>query len=470
MSKKILSLKALGAAAVLGLSSLAIPAPVQAQSLGTVLESIRRDSSQMGQEDQARFEQFKRDRDQQAAELARARSELNASEARGRALSAEFDANQSQIDELANQLELEAGDFGELFGQFKEAAENTRPIIDDSLSSFDYPGRTEALVRVSTASTLPTRADLDALPRAILQEMIAQSEVKTFKAEVANAGDGDTNAEMDLLRIGVFTAATVDGGKFVNVKEVVTPTGDKKLLTMFTKQPTGAFKAGMANLIKAAEAEDTAKIIRAPIDPQKGNLLETFSLTQKTIGDRINDGGEIGLIIIALLIVGLLLAFYKIATLFMMGGSLRKTAKTKRAGKGDPLARIFDTYENYRSQDIETLELKLDEQILRESPRIERFNDILKILAAVAPLLGLLGTVIGMIQTFTSITINGTGDPRQMAGGISTALMTTVMGLIAAIPLLLLHAVSSSMARGNQQILDEQAAGLVAAKAEGGAA
>ena len=466
MSKKILSLKALGAATLLGLSSFAVTAPAQAQSLSTVLDAIERDSTEMSREDQQRFNRFKRDRDQQAAELQRARSELNASEARGRALAAEFDANETQLSDLATQLETEAGDFGELLGQFRQAAEETRPIIDDSLSSFDYPGRTEALSRVATARTLPTRQDLDSLPKAILREMVAQSEVKRFTAEVANAGDGDTNAELELLRIGVFTAATVDGGKFVNVKEVDTPSGKKKLLTMYKKQPTGAFKSGMAKLIRA----DAGEVIRAPIDPQRGKLLETFGLTQKSLNDRIADGGPIGQIIIALLVIGAALAFYKIFTLFTMGGSMRRTAKTKKAGTGNPLARVFDTYENHRSQDIETLELKLDEQILRESPRIERFNDIIKVLAAVAPLLGLLGTVIGMIQTFTSITIYGTGDPRTMAGGISTALMTTVMGLIAAIPLLLLHAVSSSMARGNQQILDEQAAGLVADKAEGGAA
>ena len=468
MSKKVFSLKALGAAALLGLGSLVVSAPAQAQStsLSDVLRILERDASQMSAEDRQRVDQFQRDRDNMAAELGRARTELNASEARGRALAAEFDANEAQLSELATQLETEAGDFGELLGQFRQAAEETRPIIDDSLSSFDYPGRTTALSRVATARTLPTRQDLDSLPKAIIQEMIAQSEVKTFTAEVANAGDGDTNAEMELMRIGVFTAATTDGGQFVNVKEVDTPTAKKKLLTMYKKQPTGAFKSGMTQLIRA----DAGEVIRAPIDPQRGKLLETFGLTQKSVNDRIADGGPIGQIIIALLVIGAALAFYKIFTLFTMGGAMRRTAKTKKAGTGNPLARVFDTYENHRSQDIETLELKLDEQILRESPRIERFNDIIKVLAAVAPLLGLLGTVIGMIQTFTSITIYGTGDPRTMAGGISTALMTTVMGLIAAIPLLLLHAISSSMARGNQQILDEQAAGLVADKAEGGVA
>jgi biopolymer transport protein ExbB len=207
------------------------------------------------------------------------------------------------------------------------------------------------------------------------------------------------------------------------------------------------------------------QIVRAPVDPSKGNLFGILGDLPE-FSDRLKQGGPVGAGIMFLLAVGLLLGLYKIFTLFTMGGAMRKTAKTRQAGDGNPLARVFEAYEQNKQNDIETLELKLDEQILRESPRIERFNDIIKVLAAVAPLLGLLGTVIGMIITFTSITIYGAGDPKLMAGGISVALMTTVFGLVAAIPLLLVHAVVSAMARGNQQMLDEQAAGLVAEKAE----
>lgn len=466
MSKKTFSLKTLGAAAVLGLSSLVTAAPAQAQ-LSKVLDAINRDSSAIRQEDQIRLDAFKRARDEQRRLLDEATGELRAAEVRGRQLSDEFDANEATLSELATQLETEAGDFGELLGMFRQAAGETMPIINDSLSSFEYQGRVEKLSKVAEARTLPTRADLDALPKAILQEMVAQSEVKTFTSEVANAGKDGTNEEKELLRIGVFTAATTDGTQFVNPKKVETASGDKKILTLYPAQPGGAFKSGMSGLIKASDD----KVIRAPIDPQRGTLLEVFGQTQKSIGDRINDGGFVGMFfIIPIAIIGILLALFKIFTLFTMGSAMRRTAKTKRAGTGNPLARVFETYENNRSQDIETLELKLDEQILKESPKIERYNDIVKVFAAVAPLLGLLGTVIGMIQTFTAITIYGAGDPKTMASGISVALMTTVMGLFAAIPLLLLHAIASSMARGNQQILDEQAAGLVAEKAEGGAA
>jgi len=203
----------------------------------------------------------------------------------------------------------------------------------------------------------------------------------------------------------------------------------------------------------------------APIDPSKGTLFDTYGKLP-TFDDRIEAGGTVGYVIIALGVVGVLLGLFKLISIILMTGSMRSTSKTKEAGTGNPLARVFKVYEDHRKDSVETLEMKLDEQILKEGPKIDRFNDILKVLASVAPLLGLLGTVIGMIVTFTAITIYGAGDPQLMADGISQALMTTVMGLCAAIPLLLIHAVCSAASRSAAQLLDEQAAGLVAERAE----
>lgn len=453
------SLKALGAAALMGASVFFAAAPANAQSLSDVISAINRDSTQMSAEDRQRLEQFQRDRAEQAASMSEAQGALAAAEARGRALNAEFDANEAALGDLQLQLETEAGDFGELLGQFRTAAGETMPEIANSFANFDYPGRVERLAGVAQARSLPTREDLDSLPRAMLQEMVAQSEVKTFTANVANVGSDGENADVELIRIGVFTAATTDDASFV---EVINPEGnDATYLKAFGAQPSGAFRSSVSSLIRAGEDQ----LVKAPVDPSKGNLFGILG-DLPGIGDRLADGGLVGVIILALLAVGAVLALFKIFSLFTMGGAMRKTAKTRQAGTGNPLARVFEVFETNKNQDIETLELKLDEQILAETPRIERFNDIVKVLAAVAPLLGLLGTVIGMIITFTAITIYGAGDPQLMAGGISTALMTTVLGLVAAIPLLLLHAVAASMARGNQQILDEQAAGLVAERAE----
>lgn len=472
MSKRF-SLKALGAAALLGLSSLAVsvPATAQVSSLSDVLEAVRRDSSEMSAENQQRLRDFQARRNEQAALLQQARNELAAAEARGRQLQSEFEANEARLSELQGQLDEQAGDFSELLGQFRTAAQDTTPLLRNSIANFDPSinpvsifgpdGRVAKLAEIGQARTLPTRADLDALPKAILLEMLGQSEVTTFTANVANIGSDGSNQEVELIRVGIFNAATTDNAAFVEVRVPEGITEDP-FLRAFRAQPRGEFRGQMMAVVNAGPDQ----VVRAPVDPSKGNLFGILG-DLPDIGDRLNQGGIVGYIIFyGLLPIGVLFALFKIVTLFLMGNSMRASAKTKRAGDGNPLARVFETYEANKHRDVEVLELKLDEQILKETPRIERFNEIVKILAAVAPLLGLLGTVIGMIITFTAITIYGAGDPQLMAGGISTALVTTVLGLVAAIPLILLHALASAMARGNQQLLDEQAAGLVAERAE----
>lgn len=452
------TLKALGAAVVLGSVSLVAATPASAQSLTEVLAKVRQDANQMSAEDQNRLKQFQADRASQAASMQEARNALNAAEGRARALSAEFDANEAQLSALEAQVSTLAGDFQELLGQFRSAAGATMPEIANSIANFDYKDRVDGIAEIAEARVLPNRGQLERLPKAMIMEMIAQSEVKTFTAMVDGIGPDRSNAEAELIRIGVFTAATVDGRKFVEVRKK--DDGDT-FLQVFSRQPSGNYASAIGSLINAGEGQ----VVKAPVDPSKGGLFGILG-DLPTFADRLNHGGTVGYVIIVLAFVGILLGLYKMFTLFTQGAAMRGTAKTRQAGTGNPLARVFEVYESHRNADIETLELKLDEQILKESPKIEWGLDIIKVLAAVAPLLGLLGTVVGMIITFTAITIYGAGDPKLMADGISTALVTTVQGLCAAIPLVLTHAVVSSMARGNQQILDEQAAGIVAEKME----
>lgn len=452
------SLKALGAAVLFGSVALVAAAPASAQSLSDVLAKVRQDANQMSAEDQARLKQFQADRAGQAASMQSARGVLAAAEAKARTLSAEFDANEAQLGALEDQVSTLAGDFQEMLGQFRSAAGATMPEIANSVSNFDYKDRVAGIAEIAEARVLPTRGQLERLPKAMLQEMIAQSEVKTFTAIVNGIGPEGSNAEAELVRIGVFTAATVNGRKFVEVRK---GEGSETFLQVFASQPAGNFSSAMGAVINAGEGQ----VVKAPVDPSKGNLFGILG-ELPTMGDRLNHGGVVGYVIITLAFVGILLGLYKTFTLFTQGAAMRGSAKTRTAGTTNPLARVLEVYESNRNRDIETLELKLDEQILKESPKIEWGLDIIKVLAAVAPLLGLLGTVVGMIITFTAITIYGAGDPKLMADGISTALVTTVQGLIAAIPLVLIHAVVASMARGNQQILDEQAAGIIAEKME----
>ncbi len=179
------SLKALGAATLLGLSSVTLAAPADAQAtLKSVLDSIRKDSNEMSAADQARLREFQQDKNAQEAKMTQARNALAAVEARGRALGAEFDANEAELGALEAQVSEQAGDFQELLGQFRTAAGETMPEISNSFANFDYPDRVEGIAEIAEARTLPNRTQLERLPKAMLQEMLAQSEVKTFTAVV----------------------------------------------------------------------------------------------------------------------------------------------------------------------------------------------------------------------------------------------------------------------------------------------
>ncbi len=456
------SLKTIGIAAAFAVTSMAASAPAMAQTLSDILARVQQDSQELSAENEQRLNEFRRATTEQENQMAQARSELNAANARGNALGAQFDTYQAEIDTLATELDVQAGDFAQLVGEFRAVVGEVQPLMRESLASFEYPGRYEGLSEVAEATTLPTREELDRLPKAILQEMIAQSEVKTFTSPVSMGGDDESVEEVAVTRVGTFIAATDNDAGFVTIERA----GDGDFfLEKLQRQPGGRFRSAFQSLIRA----DEGQTLTVPFDPNRGELFKIEG-DKPGLGERVNQGGIVGYIVLGLLVIGLSVALFKIFTLFFMGNAIRSTAKTKQAGDGNPLARVFEAYETNKNADLETLELKLDEQILRESPKIERYNDIVKVLAAVAPLMGLLGTVIGMIITFTAITNFGAGDPKLMAGGISVALMTTVLGLVAAIPLLLTHALAAAMARGNQQILDEQAAGLVAERAERGGA
>ncbi|MEM6625359.1 MAG: MotA/TolQ/ExbB proton channel family protein [Pseudomonadota bacterium] len=444
------SLKAIVAAA----SVFAVGAPAataQTNSLSDVLRLIQEDARDINQENERRVAEFTNARAEQAETLGSLRAEVNAAEGRGRALAAQFDENEAILGDLQAQLQEEAGDFAELLGQFRTAAGEIDPLLRRSVISFQYPGRAEALAEVSQARTLPTRAQLDILWKAMLQEAVGQAEVTNFSAVVANENN---NEPVDLLRIGPFTVFTAENSpSFVEINQ--------GQLVPFAAQPAGPIMSGASSLVKA----EPGRLVSAPIDPSQGDLLGLLA-DMPNLLDRVQQGGLPGYVVLFLLLVGLIIGIAKLIALFLTGNAVRRTAATRQAGNSNPLARIFQAYEDSKKDDVEALELRLDEAILKETPKLERGVNIVRVLAAIAPLLGLLGTVVGMIRTFTQITLVGTGDPKTMADGISQALVTTVEGLVAAVPLLLLHAFVSAQAKSVQQVLEEQAAGMVAERAE----
>jgi biopolymer transport protein ExbB len=201
------------------------------------------------------------------------------------------------------------------------------------------------------------------------------------------------------------------------------------------------------------------------IDPSRGSILGLLVQTPSLL-ERVDQGGLIGYIIVVIAFVGLLLVIGRMLILARVAHRVRLQKQSAKGDPGNPLGRVLAVYEANQEMNSEALELKLDEAILKETPPLERGLTTIKVLSVIAPLLGLLGTVTGMIRTFQAITLFGTGDPKLMAGGISQALVTTVLGLLTAIPLVLLHSLVRDRSKALTQLLDEQAAGLVAERAE----
>ncbi len=427
-------------------------AQAKATTLDQLLNQVRQGRRQDNAVNQKRINDFRNARNRQAGLLRQAEADVAREEQISEQLEGVFNANDLVLGELEIQLAERLGAFGELFGVARQVAGDTRGQLDNSLVSAQFANRSVVLNAIATDKELPTMDQLRQLWYMLQLEMTEQGKVVTFASRVVDQ-EGNPREE-SVTRIGPFTA--IANGRYLNFDSEIQELAD------LSRQPAGSWLSAADRLEDADEGE----IVRAAIDPSSGAILSLLVQTPSLM-ERVKQGGIVGYVVIALAGIGLLIGFERIFTLSATASAVRRQVRSKKAGKGNPLGRILLAYEENQHAGVETIELKLDEAILRETPKLERGLNTLKVLAGVAPLLGLLGTVTGMIVTFQAITLFGTGDPKLMAGGISQALVTTVLGLVAAIPLLLLHSMASGRARTVQQILEEQSAGLVASQAEG---
>jgi len=448
----------------LGASMLAAPAFAQADrepvtSIQQLLDRVRADARDAQAQNQERLQEFRQNRDRQAALLSQARSELRALEAEADRLTAQFEENDERIAELDAQLREEQGAFGELFGAARQAAGEFGATIESSSISAQFGGRHEPLIELANSRTLPERRELDLIWQTMIDEMNAQAQVVTFQRRVLGLNNGEP---LPVTRVGPFLSIADDGGpRYVRWSADETNSALGYNLKELEQQPPGRLLNAASTLINA----DPGEIVAGPVDPSRGALLNIYK-DVPDLAERFEQGGIVAKIIAALLIFSAAFGLFRLLMLLMTTSAINAQKRRSTASKSNPLGRIMLAYEEVKDRPIETIELKIDEAILRETPKLEFGLNFLKLAAGVAPLLGLLGTVTGMIRTFTQITLFGTGDPRIMAGGISEALVTTVSGLIAAIPLLFIHSFAASFARGAQQALEEQAAGIIARHAE----
>ena len=443
----------LGAAAL----SLAMASPVmaaEAVNLDELLQQVETGRVKDAEEAAARLQSFRNDRANQQRLLTEMQQEKTRQEQLSAQLENEFEVNDARIIELEDELNEALGDLKELFGVLQQGAGDAIGQMSTSITQTQFPDRLEWLTEFAAKMGQTNRmASLDEIERLwfeIQREMTETGKVVQFPTTIVTA-EGE-EVQQNVTRIGAFNL--VSDGKYL---EFVPETGR---VVELARQP----KARFLNRIEGLE-NATSGVSPMGLDPTRGQLLGLL-VQSPSLGERIAQGKEVGWVIIGIGIIGVAIAIWRLLALSAVSAKVNAQIKKPEQPGDNPLGRVLSVYKDHQSADVEALELKLGEAILRETPKFNSMLPLLKIISVVAPLLGLLGTVTGMIVTFQAITLYGAGDPKLMAGGISTALVTTVLGLVVAIPTVFLHTLVSSRARRLTQILQEEAAGILAEKAE----
>ena len=435
------------------------PRQVAAENIEELLERVKRGQVAEARENREREQRFARDKANQAQLLEEAKDERARQEQISARLEDEFEENELLIADKQAQLKERLGALTELFGHLTAAAGDLASNLEVSLVSAQYPDREgflrDLIDKMSTSDTLPKIAEIERLWYEMLREITETGKVVRFNTEVATASG--ERADRDVVRVGAFNVVDTDGNYL---------SYNNDHLSVLPRQPGGGYTGWAAEL--ATSDSGFHKFGIDPTGPTGGSFLAAI-IDSPTLEERWHQGGYVGYAITAIGVFALLLAVFRLVVLSATSAKVSSQLKSDTANSNNPLGRVLKIHEENPGMDPETLELKMAEGVMRETPKLESGLTLLKIIAAVAPLMGLLGTVTGMIITFQAITIFGAGDPKAMAGGISSALVTTVLGLLVAIPTVLLHTLVNGRAQRIIHILNEQATGIVAEHSEGGA-
>ncbi|HVN39773.1 MAG TPA: MotA/TolQ/ExbB proton channel family protein [Myxococcota bacterium] len=432
----------------------AASAALAAVDLDELLEQTRNTRAIQAKENEAREKEFLASKEKQASMLADAIKKRDAAEAHSKQLSTTFDANERKLAELQETMTQRVGSLGELFGVVRQVAGDGSSVMYNSLISAQFPKRDEFFAALGKAKKLPSIEELERLWFEIQREMTESGRVVQFKTSIDDAGGNPKEAEV--VRIGGFIAMT--DGQFLDYKPSV------GRLNILPRQPP----SGLVSLARELQQAKQG-YVEAAVDPSRGALLQLI-VQRPNWGERIQRGESVNYVILLVGAIGALLSIYQAFYLLRARIAVRRQlANLDHPTEDNALGRVLSSIKadpGTIEEDAEVVELRISEAVLREVPKLERFQAFLRLAVAAGPLLGLIGTVVGMIITFQSITESGSSDPRLMAHGISTAMIATVLGLGIAIPLLFMNAALSSMSRNVVQILDEQSTGMLAESLE----
>jgi len=439
------------------ISLMSIPAYSQqsANTIDQLLDRVQQGKLSDTKENQQRETEFRQKRDQQERMLADAETTKVNEEIRSSELEALFEANEAVNNDLQDTLNERLGALKELFGVMQQVAGDARTRFDNSITNVQYPDRTifleDLAKKIGSNSKLPSIAEIERLWFMLQQEMTESGKVVKFTADVIDTNGAKSPTEV--VRVGLFNI--VADGKYLNYSP------ETKNVTEIPRQPEGRrFTGSTSELFNPSDEK-----IAFGLDPTLGGVLASL-VARPNLIERVQQGGIVGYLVILLGLFGVSIAGQRWFILQAADKAVTAQLESSTISDDNALGRVLGVYENNKSVDTDTLELKLAEAVFKETPELNKGLLIIKVISVVAPLMGLLGTVTGMIKTFQAITLYGTGDPKLMAGGISQALVTTVLGLTVAIPTTLLHTIVSGRSRRVTQIIQEQAAGIIANHSE----
>jgi len=424
-----------------------------------LLEVVRQGQYADTREQRQREARFRNEKNKQAKLLKDAKDERARLEREAARLEQKFEANEALLVVAEEQLRERLGSLNEIFGHLAGNTTEARNIMEQSLTAAQFGKDRETFMttlgsKMNEGIKLASIEELETLWYELQREINASGEVVKFNTEVITT---DGNVEnRDVVRVGNFNV--VSDGQYLSYSP------SRGMYSELPSQPAGRYTSSTSEILSA----DSFPIQFAvdPTGPQGGSLLASLISMPNTL-ERMNQGGPVGRIIMVIGVLATLLFFWRFYELWGMRAGVRAQAESDTLSEDNALGRILKIAEDDSKADTETLELKMAEQILKERPTIEGLNWVLKIVSVVAPLMGLFGTIIGMIETFTMITLFGTGDPKTMASGISVALVTTWLGLMVAIPTTFMYATVNNFSKGILGTIEESSTGMAAKRSEG---
>ncbi|TKF05539.1 MotA/TolQ/ExbB proton channel family protein [Vibrio kanaloae] len=436
-------------AVLLCITSISLSAFSASDTTAQLVNKAKSESRIQASHNVVRESEFKRTEQELKAIKAQLATKRASIQAATDALTRTFSENENKLARLEEKLRLETGSLGELFGVVRQNAKELGAELNSTINSVDRGAHTETVNQIIDAKSLPSMPQLSGLWASMNEQIQASAELSKSQIAFIN-GEGNTQT-VDAFRLGSIGLVTEQGYVSWNTQ--------REDAIAYLKQPSNG--PTLASLSSLANGE----VSNVVVDPSRGFMLEQLALTP-SLTDRLQAGGVVGKVILGLLAIGLIIALVRGVSLMIARQKIRSQLKNSEQAGDNPLGRILAVYDKEQNQTVEALELRLLEAVVDEQTHLEKGLSMLKLLAALAPMLGLLGTVTGMIETFQVITQFGNGDPKVMAGGISMALVTTVLGLVAAMPLLLAHNILSTQAENIRNILEKQGIGLVAEQAE----